>query len=232
MKIVKISKRFCNAYFIIDKGNGIIVDTLYPGSEKFILNKIKEVGIYSFEPKAIFLTHAHFDHVGSARALADFLHIPIISHRLAKSYLEKGENAPIFPYGIKGRLIILGAKFMNVAYKSFSPDIIFDDTMDLTEFGIEAYAFHTPGHTICSSTLQVKGKEAFIGDLLMGTFLPSIPSYPISVASFPTLLKSIERLVSIGTDRFYPGHGAIWEAEKVKRKVKGSMSLSEGILMN
>ena len=232
MKIIRISKMYCNSYIVIDGETGIIVDTLFPGAEKVIIEKIKELGIYSFEPRAIFLTHAHFDHTGSAKVLADFFHIPIISHRLAKPYLEKGENAPLFPYKIRGRLVVFGAGLINSKYDAISPDVVFDSIIDLSQFGINGYILYTPGHTVGSSTLKV-GKDVFIGDLLMGFPLFFLPSYPISVTSTKELRKSIEKLVMGGAERFYPGHGIPWEVERVKRLVRDDeRGVERAILMN
>ena len=214
MKILRISKNFCNAYIIIDGVKGIIVDTLTPGSGNFLLKKIEEIGIYSFDPQAIFITHAHFDHAGSAKRLSKFFGIPIITHRITGAYLTKGENPFLTPYRLKGKLMLLGAKMINTSYPSFEPDIVFDSVMRLDEFGIDGYLIHTPGHTDGSSSLVI-GNNAVIGDLLMGVPYPQKPSWPPFVSDTKTLLKSIKKILSDSIKTFYPGHGLPWDTELV-----------------
>ncbi len=214
MKILRISKNFCNAYIIIDGVKGIIVDTLTPGSGNFLLKKIEEIGVYSFELQAIFITHAHFDHAGSAKKLSKFFNIPIITHRITGAYLAKGENPFLTPYRLKGKLMLLGAKMINTSYPSFEPDIVFDSVMRLDEFGIDGYLIHTPGHTDGSSSLVI-GNNAVIGDLLMGVPYPQKPSWPPFVSDTKTLLKSIKKILSDSIKTFYPGHGLPWDTELV-----------------
>ncbi len=220
MKIDRISKGMCNAYLVRDNGNGILVDTLYPGDEKFIIKKMKELGIYSFELKAIFITHAHVDHAGSARALSKFFGVPVIAHSLARRYLEKGENSTVKPAKLMGKFFLLFSDPEKKHYPSFSPDTIFDDILDMRDFGIEGHIIHTPGHTPGSASLVLDSHDVIIGDLLMGIPFPDLPFYPL-FASDPVLLrKSLKRVLDTKSERFYPGHGMPWEAKGVLRLYK------------
>ncbi len=220
MKIDRITKGLCSAYLVRDNGSGVLIDTLYPGDEKFIIKKMKELGIYSFELKAIFITHAHVDHAGSAKALSEFFGVPVIAHSLARRYLERGENSIIKPGRFLGSLFLLFFKPEKMSYPSLSPDIIFDDMLDMRDFGIEGYILHTPGHTPGSSSLVLESHDVIIGDLLMGIPFPDLPSYPLFVSDAILLKKSLKKVLDTKSERFYPAHGFPWELKGVSRLYK------------
>jgi hydroxyacylglutathione hydrolase len=60
----------CHVYVVVDDGI-TIVDTGMGGSEKKILNTVKELGYGPDGIKRIIITHNHLDHIGSVRALRD-----------------------------------------------------------------------------------------------------------------------------------------------------------------
>lgn len=63
-----------NCYIIYKDNKAIIID---PGSDE---NKIVEyLKAEKLIPKAIFLTHGHFDHIGCAQSISDIYSIPIYS---------------------------------------------------------------------------------------------------------------------------------------------------------
>ena len=219
MRVERITKGFCNSYLLLDKGVGLLIDTLYPQNGEFVIEKIKEVTRESYKIKAIFITHAHIDHAGSAAFLSDFFNIPVIAHRFAVPYLMKGENSPINPYGVKGNIVYIGSRIVRGSsrFPGISPDIVFDGkVLNLNEFGINGYILHTPGHTPDSSSLIVD-EDAIIGDLLMGIPFPQVPSYPLFMTDISLLKKSISDIFRTGAKRFYPGHGYPWTFEKIRR---------------
>jgi glyoxylase-like metal-dependent hydrolase (beta-lactamase superfamily II) len=87
---------FVNFYIIQDTTNDdwVLVDTGLKWSEP----KIKEMASYLFgenaKPKAIILTHGHFDHVGSVSKLADEWEVPVYAHHLEVPYLTGQSDYP------------------------------------------------------------------------------------------------------------------------------------------
>lgn len=86
---------FVNAYLIGEPGGPwAVVDTGVPG----FAWKLKEAAAQRFgrnaRPVAIFLTHGHFDHSGSARTLADHWNVPVYAHRLEAPYLSGRSGYP------------------------------------------------------------------------------------------------------------------------------------------
>ncbi|HYW49861.1 MAG TPA: MBL fold metallo-hydrolase [Gemmatimonadaceae bacterium] len=66
----------------------ILVDTGIPGYTENIVRAAEKRYGAGVRPAAIVLTHGHFDHVGSATALAQLWDVPIYAHRLEMPYIS------------------------------------------------------------------------------------------------------------------------------------------------
>src|ERR1043166_8595328 len=87
-----------NAFLVGNADSWVLVDAGAPGRER----KIREAAEARFgpgtSPKAIVLTHGHFDHAGSAAGLADLWRVRILSHRLkARSLTGRSSSPPLDP---------------------------------------------------------------------------------------------------------------------------------------
>jgi len=87
---------FVNFYMIQDQHDDkwVLVDS----GLKWSASKIKEMAEYLFGaesvPKAIILTHGHFDHVGSVGKLAEEWEVPVYAHHLEIPYLTGESDYP------------------------------------------------------------------------------------------------------------------------------------------
>ncbi|MGI8636953.1 MAG: MBL fold metallo-hydrolase, partial [Segetibacter sp.] len=87
---------FVNFFMIQDllSNEWVLVDT----GLKWSVQKIKEMASYLFGegsiPKAIILTHGHFDHVGSVEKLAEEWDVPVYAHHLEIPYLTGQSDYP------------------------------------------------------------------------------------------------------------------------------------------
>src|SRR4051794_30712884 len=81
MKII-----FVNIYMIKDNDHWVLVDTGLPGSSDRILKMANEL-FGDQPPKAIILTHAHFDHRGAVDVLLDHWEVPVYVHPMEMPYL-------------------------------------------------------------------------------------------------------------------------------------------------
>jgi len=88
---------FVNLYIIQSDDACVLVDTGLPGTSAFTRSQV-ERALAGGRPDAIVLTHGHFDHAGSAAALADAWGIPIYAHPLELPYLTgRSDYAPKDP---------------------------------------------------------------------------------------------------------------------------------------
>ena len=190
MKIVQIPNgRFAeNCYLVIDEKRRecAVVD---PGEEGgLILHKIAASGA---TPVAIWLTHAHLDHVmGIPRLLAE-MPLPIYLHPADRRLYD----------GVPTQ----GAAFDIRAEPLPPPDRAWAHGDVARVGGLEFAVRHTPGHSPGSVTFAGHG-VALSGDVL---FAGSIGRTDLPGGDFDTLISSIEReLLSLPDETIvHSGHG-------------------------
>ncbi len=103
-----LKDKFVNIYIVQDPESGkwVLVDTGIKSTGK----KIKKMAAELFDennqkPKAIILTHGHFDHVGSVQELAQEWHVPVYAHYLEMPYLTGKSHYPPFDTTVGGGLM-------------------------------------------------------------------------------------------------------------------------------
>ncbi len=125
----------------------ILVDAGMPGSaDKIIATAEERFGI-GCRPKAIYLTHGHFDHVGAIIELIEHWDVPVYAHELELPFLTGKEKYPEFDPSVEGGLIAKLSPFfpnepINISGHVFSlpNDGIFPEMNNWRWI-------HTPGHT-------------------------------------------------------------------------------------
>ena len=219
LKIVPISAGVGHVYLIITDAGFFLVDAGTKGYESKIIKAITSRGLRLENLKFIFLTHAHYDHVGGAHLLKKETGAKIIVHEQEADNLRKGYTK--VPNGTDAFFKILSflGKRMSKIYSHFKavePNIIFKDGYDLSAFEILGKIIHTPGHTSGSSTLIID-KNAFAGDSIFN-MLNRI--YPPFANNEETLLKSWNKLLDQNVDWYYPAHGKRLKKEEIRKEFK------------
>lgn len=187
-----------NCYVLYNQQKDCII--IDPGSEgdKLITYLAKE----ELQPKAILLTHAHFDHIGAVEEIRKAFKIPVYVHEKEASWLTDPSlnGSQLF---LNGRSIIASPadKLLKVEGK-----------LTIDEFTFEI--FETPGHSPGSVSFYVKDiNTVFAGDTL---FQGSIGRTDLPGGSHEQLLNSIEeKLLTLPTEtKVLPGHGPTTTIEK------------------
>ncbi|MBL7699970.1 MAG: MBL fold metallo-hydrolase [Chitinophagaceae bacterium] len=144
----RIKDLFVNMYLIHNPSDKTWV--LLDAGLSTSAHKIKKVANHLFwpdsTPSAIILTHAHFDHTGSLRKLADDWDVPVYAHSLEKPYLTGSSSYPPPDPSVGGGLMSL----LSFMYPKKPTDIA-DRLVILPEDGSipvlpEWRYYHTPGH--------------------------------------------------------------------------------------
>jgi glyoxylase-like metal-dependent hydrolase (beta-lactamase superfamily II) len=136
-----------NASLVGTTDDYVLVDTGLENSDKFILQCIENKFGKNSKPKAIILTHGHFDHVGSVIKLSQLWNVPVYIHQLEMPYVTGKKDYPVGdPTVDEGMVAKLSPTFphtsIDIAAKAASlPD-------DGSVPGMPEWKWiHTPGHT-------------------------------------------------------------------------------------
>lgn len=215
--ITKIKLPLSNAY-LIQGERPILVDTGAPGDGKHILAALAQHGVKLGDLALIAHTHAHGDHVGSTAELLREVPLPTAVHAADLPLLRAG-SAIVNHSRWTARLL---SPFVLKAWQPFEPTTLLKDGDTLAQYGVEAHVIHTPGHTAGSISLLFANGDAIVGDVMMGghlggTFAPTLPRYHYFIDSRDAIHASISRLLDLGVERFFVGHGGPLARRDVQR---------------
>lgn len=83
----------------------VLVDTGMPGSSEKILKVVEERFGTGAKPKAIILTHGHFDHVGAVVELVREWDVPVYAHEQELPFLTGNQSYPPPDATVEGGLV-------------------------------------------------------------------------------------------------------------------------------
>jgi glyoxylase-like metal-dependent hydrolase (beta-lactamase superfamily II) len=140
---------FVNVYFLGRPGGAwLLVDAGLPGRANQIFAAAEARFGAGSKPEAIVLTHGHFDHSGSASALARKWDVPIYAHRLELPYLTQRSDYPPPDPTIGGAIAFL-SRFMPSGSYDFGGGVrpLESNTLPgLPGWEWVATPGHSPGH--------------------------------------------------------------------------------------
>jgi glyoxylase-like metal-dependent hydrolase (beta-lactamase superfamily II) len=176
-----------NTYLVVDEraGHAVFID---PGAEPERL--LAALGQTGARLDAIWLTHAHMDHVGAIAEIVRRHPVPILLHPDGQPvYRAAAEHARYFGLDVE---------------QPPSTDGVLREGDALSVGDARFQVMHTPGHAPGHVVIHGEG-VAFVGDCL---FAGSVGRTDLPMASGPELARSLARIVALGDDvTVYPGHG-------------------------
>ena len=162
----------------------------------------------------ILVTHAHLDHSGGARALAEATGAPV--YAFTPEVAAPGANdAPALEEGVD---------------KSFAPDRFLADGDTVSGSGWTIEAVHTPGHLSAHLCFALREEKAlFTGDHMMGWATTVIIPPDGDMADY---FASLDKCLARDDAIYYPTHGApITEPHKFTRAVKAHRRMRDGQIL-
>ena len=212
-EIISVNFGFVSSFIIRGLNKIILVDTGIPGSAKKIIEKIEEEGFKPSQVSLIILTHAHFDHTGSALELKKITGAKVAIHKSDASYLIEGSSAPVIP--ISGKDSLGMAKDRPSKIDMVKPDILIEDEMDLNEFGVKGKVITTPGHTEGSVSILLDSGNCIVGDMIGDS--SGEPTYGRFCMDLEGLKESIIKIKNSNAKEVYLSHGGIINIDKIRK---------------
>ena len=204
-------KRYVYVYLLITENGGYLIDSGVAGSEGTIEKAAIENGCLPSDIKAIFLTHAHPDHIGTASYFREKYGTAI--------YASEGERAWIEDIDLQFAERPI-PNFYTLAGRSVAVDHIVKDgdTIVLSD-EIRVHVIGTPGHSADEVSYQMDD-VVFTGDAI-----PVKGDIPIFVHLEDTKnsLLRLEQLSNIKL--FYPAWDQTYSTEVMKSKIKDAKEI-------
>ena len=144
--VARVPVAFVNVYLVGTPDRWVVVDTGLPGAAGLVRRAAEARFGPGSRPEAIVLTHGHFDHAGSALALAQDWDVPVYAHRLEQPYLTgRSDYAPQDPT-MGGAIAFLSRFFPSSGFDlgGYARELPDDGSVP----GAPGWRWlHTPGHT-------------------------------------------------------------------------------------
>ncbi|KZS66626.1 MBL fold metallo-hydrolase [Mycobacterium ostraviense] len=210
-----------NWVLITDDTGVMLIDAGYPGDREEVLGSLRLLGYQPGDVRAILLTHAHIDHLGTAIWFAREHHTPVYCHadevgHAKREYLEQVSILDVTLRIWRPRWAVWTVHVVR------NGGLVRDGiptTQPLTAevaAGLPGHpmAIFTPGHTNGHCSYLVDGVLASGDALITGhpllrragpQLLPAVFSY-----SQQNCIRSLSALALLETEILAPGHGELW----------------------
>lgn len=207
---------------LVTDGQGVmLIDAGFPGHRDDVLASLSQLGFGVDDLRAILLTHAHIDHLGSAIWFARTHGTPVYCHAAEvghskREYLEQAGPMDILPHLWQPRFL---KWTLAISRKGGMVRDGIASTQALTEdiaasLPGKPMAIPTPGHT--------GGHCSFVVDGVLVSGDALVTGHPLLVRTGPTLLpslfnhdqdgcvRSLAALAMLDAEVLLPGHGPVW----------------------
>ena len=235
--VFRVRQLFVNLFFCGEPGGGDRSWTLIDAGLPYLEEQIVEAAARRFgsgaRPKAIILTHGHFDHVGALPGLARRWDVPVYAHELERPYLSGKSSYPPPDPAVGG-----GAMSFLSRFYPRGPIDLGDRLRTLPADGsvpetpgwrwIHAPG-HTPGHVALfrdsdrtliagDAFVTTKQESALDSNLLQLAHVRRPPAY--YTPDWRAAGRSVELLASLHPETVATGHGRPMRGEAMRRELE------------
>jgi glyoxylase-like metal-dependent hydrolase (beta-lactamase superfamily II) len=208
-----IPMMIANAYLVGTRESRVLMDAGIPGNERRIREAAEQRFGDGARPRAILLTHGHFDHAGSAPGLADHWGVPVYAHRLELPYLTGESEYP--------PLDSTGPGFFSFLSRCFPSRTVNlgGRVAELPAQILDWESIYTPGHTPGHIAFFRRSDGALIAgdavttmnlDSVFGTLLkrPELCRPPVpATTNWTRAHESVRKLAELRPSLIAAGHG-------------------------
>jgi hydroxyacylglutathione hydrolase len=203
--------------YLFRSGRGfVLVDSAFPRSRAALLSRLEAAECRPGDLRLIVLTHGDIDHSGNASYLRSTYGARIAMHagdtaQCASDGVTRPRDTRVpddFPKVLYLWFVVAILKYLwmklmrSDRFEPFAPDVLLEDGQDLAPLGLEAVAYHTPGHSkgsVCLLTPE--------GGLYCGDEFGQVWGRVISSRDDPDFPSTTAKLRALNVRTVYPGHG-------------------------
>ena len=219
-----------NIFLVKAETGYLLIDTGYPQDFETIVKELKNRNIRLEEINWIFLTHHHDDHAGAAARLMKETGAVVITHEKAVKPLSEGRSDEPDESAVTIRMKILFSVY-TLFHREFTfppvnlrdTDILISSDNDvlLRSIGIAGSIILTPGHTYDSISIVLDNGDAIVGDAAMNIMrIAGAANRPIYQTNRSEVFDSWKKLITLGADTVYTGHGKPFSIKKLEKSYR------------
>lgn len=205
--------RHVNVYIIVGHDGLYLIDAGVHHADQEISEYLESIGHDLTEVKAIFLTHAHPDHMGAAAAIQEASGCRVYGPEQERRWIENMQIQ------FRERPVL---NFHSLLNRSVRLDYTYEDGGQIVlEPGLTLRSFFTPGHSAGSTSLLLEERHVlFIGDAV-----PLTDEIPIYI-NFEDSVRSMEKIGRLNNvDLFCCAWGSAWTAEEGRLKIEDAIQM-------
>jgi glyoxylase-like metal-dependent hydrolase (beta-lactamase superfamily II) len=216
-----VQTKAVNWLAVTDDSGAMLIDAGYPGDRDDVLTSLRQLGYQAGDVRAILLTHAHVDHMGSAIWFAKTHGTPVYCHaneigHAKREFLEQVSISDI------------AARLWRPTWATWTIHVL--RSGGLTREGIPTVqpltaeaAGQLPGHPIAIPTPgHTGGHCSYLVDGVLASGDALVTGHPLLRRNGPQLLpaifshnqddsiRSLAALALLETEMLAPGHGDLW----------------------
>lgn len=222
VNLVMIGDREAGDWFLVDAGMPHSAEEIHAVAEDR----------FGRPPKAVVLTHGHFDHVGSIVGLLEKWHVPVYSHPFEFPYLTGEKSYPVPDTSVEGGLLAKIAFIFPV-----KPIDIKEVLLPLSAAGVIPGMpgwkwVHTPGHSpghislfresdrtlLSGDAVITVRQDSFYKVLLQKKEINGPPRY--LTTDWDAAWESVKKLGALAPGVMVPGHGGDMSGEELTQGLR------------
>ncbi|PIC77100.1 MBL fold metallo-hydrolase [Sporosarcina sp. P19] len=210
----------------------VLIDTGMPYSAEKILAVVEERFGVDSRPKAIILTHGHFDHVGAVIELVKHWDVPVYAHELELPFLTGVSSYPDPDTSVEGGMIAKMSSIFPTDPVQLGSHIKSLPSDGSVPFLPEFTWIHTPGHSPGHVSLfRQKDRALIAGDAFVTVkqeYLYKVLTQEQEISGPPrylttdwdAALESVIKLEALQPTVAITGHGLPMEKELLANSLK------------
>ncbi|WP_425423233.1 MBL fold metallo-hydrolase [Sporosarcina ureilytica] len=210
----------------------VLIDAGMPYSAEKIISEVEKRFGVGKRPKAILLTHGHFDHVGAIVELINHWDIPVYAHKLELPFLTGKKRYPNPDPTVEGGMVSKVSPIFPI-----DPIELGDRVSALPEDGNVPYLpkfrwIHTPGHSPGHvSFFREEDRALIVGDAFVTVkqeYLYKVLTQEKEISGPPRYLtpdwsaawRSVKKLAALNPTVAITGHGQPMSGQELADNLK------------